>query len=96
MVCVISMNCSAGRLNNSPYIADNFKMLLIHGFTPRLLLLYSDCYFRLLNMCSTEEDDVLFRRGGELLEGEVEAESVVESVVRGEKDESGRGSVDEK
>ena len=46
-------------------------------------------------MCSTEEDDVLCRRGGELLESEVEAESVVESVVRGEKDESGSGGIEE-
>ena len=51
--------------------------------------------FRLFEMCSTEEDDVLCRRGGELLESEVEAESVVESVVRGEKDESGSGGIEE-
>ena len=48
-------------------------------------------------MCSTEENDVLLRRsrGGELLESEVEAESNVESVVRGKKDESGSGGVEE-
>ena len=44
-------------------------------------------------MCPTEEDDDLLHRsrGIELLESEVEAESVIESVVRGEKIESGGG-----
>ena len=69
-----------------------------------MVLRHVFCYFmsvvtfRPLEMCSTEEDDVILRRsrGGELLESEVEAESVVESVVRGEKDESGSGGVEER
>ena len=48
-----------------------------------------------LEMCSTEEDDVFLLRGGELFESEVEAGSVVESVVRGEKDESASSGVEE-
>ena len=42
-------------------------------------------------MCSTEEDDALLHRsrGTEFVESEVEAESVVESVVRDEADGAG-------
>ena len=48
-------------------------------------------------MWPIEEGDVLLHcsRGGEKVESEVETESVVESVVRGEKDESGSGGVEE-
>ena len=73
--------------------------MLIFPLVLRHILVFDViCYFQfIVEKCSIEEDGSLLHRSRstEFVESEVEAESVVESVVRGEENEIGGEDVDE-
>ena len=78
---VSSLNGSAGRLNNSPYMVNKVSMVIRHLFFTNLNVFFFRSFDK---KSSTEEDNPYLhgRHDAGIMESEADSESIVESVAR--------------